>query len=181
MPATGEIPEPPRHKLVITGKDGNTVNWVNSDPLRTESLAHKQHLIVRCGVCGHDATDWGTMRGHAYMDHDMHFSKAHVGTKIVWRRADLPDARAAVHSSPVIRESRYNEEDNEWDEYLYKARGDCSDEKAVEIARGKLDNGERAHIVIEHRPPRKAYPGSVEEGSKKEVRPAPDNPPEAIA
>jgi hypothetical protein len=121
------------------------------------------------------------MRHEAFSSHDMHFSTHHVGTKIVWRREDLPDARAATHSMPFTRESSYHEDENEWDAYLFKARGDCPDEQAAEIARGKLDDGERAHLLIEHRPPAEAYPNSIEEDAELEVRPAPDNPPEAIA
>lgn len=181
IPPTEKIPEPFNHRLEITGEDGTTTRWVNSDALRFEGVSHRQHLIVRCGICGHEASEWGIMRGHAWMDHEMHMSTTHVGEKIVWRKEDLPDARAAVHSSPVLRESSYHEEDNEWDAYLFKARGDCSDEKAAEIARGKIEGGEQAELVIEHRPPAEPYPGSIEEGSECEVRPAPDNPPEAIA
>lgn len=171
-----EIPEPPRHKLVITGDGKNTVRYVNSDALDTHTLHHEKHLIVRCGVCGHDSSDWGIMRQHAWEDHDMHHSRKHVGTKIVWRKADLPDARAAIHSTPVIRESNYGEDNNEWDDYLCKLRGDCPDSDAAEIARGKIEDSEQAQLLIEHRPPREPYPDSIETGAEREVRAAPDNP-----
>lgn len=182
MPPTEEIPEVPTHRLVVTGDGENATRYVDSGYFSYGSLHLKRdHLIVRCGVCGQDSKDWGFMRHHAWMDHEMHFSMAHVGKKIVWRREDLPSAKAAVHSYPSARESRYGEEDNEWDRYLFKARGDCPDENAAETARRHLDAGEQAELVIEHRPPQQPYPGSIEEGAELEVRPSPDNPPEAIA
>lgn len=182
MPPVEDMPEVPVHRLEIAGEDGTEVRYVDSGyfDYGTTHLRH-QYLIVRCGICGHDSTDWGLMKGHAWMAQEMHFDSRHVGKKIVWRAENLPSAKAATHSMPSVRESRYSEEDNEWDAYEAKLRGDCPDDKAAEIVRERLEDGEQATLLIEHRPSAQPYPGSIEEGAELEVRPAPDNPPEAIA
>lgn len=157
MPPIEEIPEPPRHYLYITSEDGSTLRFVNSDH-ETVWTPDWTYLIVRCGLCGHESSDHGAMKQHAWMGQERHHSVKHVGRKTVWKMADVAEMSLAELSK--VSRFRHRRRDEDVPEPVHSLRGDTPSERVREIVRDKL--GDEPAVVV-HQPPSRPYPGSIEE------------------
>lgn len=142
MPATEDIPEIPRHPLIVTPEDNYTrgecdLRYVNSEhPAVWRS--NTRYAIVRCGVCGHDSADTAGMEVAAWEGHDIHWSVCHVGRQTVRITFDV------------------------------ELRGDLDNREAIEAAASIVDPESRmaefAYGTVASRyPPGQPYPGSPEE------------------
>lgn len=180
MPPTEEIPEIPQHRLLIPGEIGMTVRYLqtNDDPLsHPRWVGRSPEVGMRCPLCGHETWDYESWANqgelHVQMGYDRHFERSHIGTKIIWRKVDFPGERAALNSHPFRRESSViGDEENEWDQYLRKLKGDCPDDTVVELVADDVQASDE--ILVEHRPPTlEPYPGSIEEGATLQVRKLP--------
>lgn len=157
--ATDDIPEPPQHELHITDDGENTLRYVNSDhPEVWEGLAHRNHCIVRCGICGHETHEWGTMRCHVWMGHEDHFSRRHVGVKVIWTPDDVVDKSIAELSQ--LSRRRYSTDDDD-PEPLHVFRGDADD--------AYIPERDDESVIVVHQPPREPYPGSPEEDATEAI------------